>query len=129
MPASTSSKTSVASAREALATLITASMTRESSPPEAISRSGPAGTPGLGAIMNSTESPPEGPGSRSPRTTSKVASPIANEASCSRTASAKLRAATSRARRSDSTWRSSAARASPSCSVACASATSAPASS
>ena len=36
------------------ATLMIASITRESSPPEAISRSGPAGTPGFGAIMNST---------------------------------------------------------------------------
>ena len=41
-----------------------ASITRESSPPEPISRSGPGGTPGLGAIMNSTASPPEGPASR-----------------------------------------------------------------
>ena len=50
--------------RRSVATLMIASITRESSPPEAISRSGPAGTPGLGAIMNSTASPPAGPGSR-----------------------------------------------------------------
>ena len=37
-------------------TLISASITRESSPPEAMSRSGPAGTPGFGAIRNSTSS-------------------------------------------------------------------------
>ena len=41
-----------------------ASITRESSPPDPISRSGPAGTPGFGAIRNSTASPPVGPGSR-----------------------------------------------------------------
>ena len=44
----------------AWATLMIASITRESSPPEAISRSGPAGTPGFGAIRNSTASPPVG---------------------------------------------------------------------
>ena len=42
-------------------TVASASITRESSPPEPISRSGPGGTPGLGAIMNSTASPPAGP--------------------------------------------------------------------
>ena len=47
MPASTSSKTSVAGPASAAAP-ISASITRESSPPEAISRSGPAGTPGFG---------------------------------------------------------------------------------
>ena len=66
-----------------------ASITRESSPPDPISRSGPAGTPGLGAIMNSTASPPEGPASRGLRETSKVASAIARAASCSRTASSR----------------------------------------
>src|SRR3954468_5516027 len=60
MPASTSSNTSVA-APASSATLISASITRESSPPEAVSRSGPAGTPGLGAIRKSTSSPPVGP--------------------------------------------------------------------
>ena len=40
------------------ATPMSASITRDSSPPEAVSRSGPAGTPGLGAIRNSTSSPP-----------------------------------------------------------------------
>ena len=46
----------------AAATPMSASMTRESSPPEAVSRSGPAGTPGFGAIRNSTASAPVGPG-------------------------------------------------------------------
>ena len=43
------------------ATLSSASITRESSPPEAISRSGPAGIPGFGAISSSTVSAPRGP--------------------------------------------------------------------
>ena len=47
MPASTSSKTSVAGPASAAAP-ISASITRESSPPDAISRSGPAGHAGVG---------------------------------------------------------------------------------
>ena len=39
-----------------VATVMSASITRESSPPDAISRSGPGGTPGFGAIRNSTAS-------------------------------------------------------------------------
>src|SRR3954454_22465629 len=62
MPASTSSKTSVA-LPSALATPMSASMTRDSSPPDAISRSGPAGAPAFGAMRNSTASAPVGPGS------------------------------------------------------------------
>ena len=66
--------------RRGARTLMSASITRESSPPEAISRSGPAGTPGLGAIMNSTASPPDGPALALARaSTSKVASPIASD--------------------------------------------------
>ena len=57
MPASTSSNTSVGGP-PVLATAISASITRESSPPDAVSRSGAAGTPGLGAIRNSTCSAP-----------------------------------------------------------------------
>src|SRR5215217_7711388 len=49
IPASTSSKTSVRGPPPA-AMLISASITRESSPPDALSRSGAAGTPGFGAI-------------------------------------------------------------------------------
>ena len=41
--------------------LISASITRDSSPPEATSRSGPGATPGFGPIRNSTASPPAGP--------------------------------------------------------------------
>ena len=63
-PASTSSNTSVRDS-PAPATVISASITRESSPPEAVSRSGAAGTPGLGASMNSTRSAPVG--RRAPR--------------------------------------------------------------
>ena len=39
--------------------LLSASMTRESSPPEAMRRRGRAGWPGLGAIINSAVSRPE----------------------------------------------------------------------
>ena len=55
------------------ATLSSASITRDSSPPEAISRSGPAGTPGLAAIISSTVSAPRGPqpSSRGRSSTSK----------------------------------------------------------
>ena len=56
-PASTSSNTSVGGP-PVLATDISASITRESSPPDAESRTGAAGTPGLGAIRNSTCSAP-----------------------------------------------------------------------
>ena len=59
----------------ALAALMIASITRESSPPEAISRSGPGGTPGFGAIVNSTVSAPRGPGSASPRARPRSARP------------------------------------------------------
>ena len=55
-----------------LATPIRASITRESSPPEAISRSGPAGTPAFGAMRNSTASAPVGAGSRSCSAISKL---------------------------------------------------------
>ena len=58
-PASTSSKTSVRDS-PAPATVISASMTRDSSPPDAASRMGAAGTPGLGASRNSTRSAPVG---------------------------------------------------------------------
>ena len=65
MPASISSNTSSGpvppSAASPWATLSSASITRDSSPPEATSRSGPAGTPGLAAIISSTVSAPRGP--------------------------------------------------------------------
>ena len=84
IPASTSSKTSVASL-PSFAAPSSASITRESSPPEAISRTGPAGTPGFGAIRNSTASAPAGPGSsRASSETSKAASGIASSSSRSR---------------------------------------------
>ena len=63
------------------AALRIASITRESSPPEAISRTGPPGTPGFGAITNSTASPPLGPTSQPLSTTSKPACGIASVAS------------------------------------------------
>src|SRR4051794_30684624 len=56
-PASTSSKTSVGEPAPA-AKPVSASMTRESSPPEAASRSGEAGMPALVATMNSIRSAP-----------------------------------------------------------------------
>src|SRR3954462_404712 len=43
------------------ATPINASIAGDSSPPDALSRNGPAGTPGFGAMRNSTSSPPAGP--------------------------------------------------------------------
>ena len=66
MPASISSNTSRAlsaasAAGSPWATLISASMTRESSPPEATSRSGAGGLPGLAAIRISIASAPRGP--------------------------------------------------------------------
>src|SRR5271166_6036978 len=128
-PASTSSKTSVPPGEAAPATLITASITRESSPPEAISRTGAAGTPGLGAIRNSTVSAPQGPGSRSPSATSKLAPAIASSASCSPTALAKVLAAAVRAARSPSAQASSSAIARASSTPLLCSASSAPASS
>ena len=93
MPASTSSKTSVAGPASAAA-LISASITRESSPPEAMSRSGPAGTPGFGAIRNSTSSAPLGPCSaRSASRASNVAPSIARSASTATTVPARPAAA------------------------------------
>ena len=86
MPASTSSKTSVGAPAGEAATLMIASITRASSPPDAISRSAPAGTPGLGAITNSTSSPPLGPTSRLESATSKVAPASASACSSSDTA-------------------------------------------
>src|SRR5918995_4888271 len=92
-PASTSSKTSVRDS-PVPATVISASMTRESSPPEAASRIGAAGAPGLGPSMNSTRSAPAGPtSSRGSTSTSKAAFSIASAASSSRTRSASRGAA------------------------------------
>src|SRR6476646_3379647 len=98
MPASISSNTSRGPAlslplSEACATLRSASITRESSPPEAISRSGPAGRPGLAAIISSTVSAPRGPHppSRGANSTENVASGMASSASRSRTAALGLR--------------------------------------
>ena len=48
---------------------------RDISPPDAVSRSGAAGTPGFGAIANSTRSAPAGPSS------SRGSSEISNAAS------------------------------------------------
>ena len=59
-PASTSSNTSVRDS-PAPATVISASITRDSSPPDAASRIGAAGTPGFGASISSTRSAPVGP--------------------------------------------------------------------
>ncbi len=128
MPASTSSNTSVAPP-DSLATPISASITRETSPPEAMSRSGPAGTPGLAAIRNSTTSAPVGPGSRSCSATAKLAPSMASDASRSRTDSASAGPAASRAACSSSDTLPSATRASSSAAVASSSASSAPASS
>src|SRR4051812_40112880 len=128
MPASTSSKTSVA-LPSALATPISASMTRDSSPPDAISRSGPAGTPAFGAMRNSTASAPDGPGSRDSSATSKLAPAIARSASRSRTAAANRGAASARAADSSAARCSSSDRAASSSAIARSSATSAPASS
>ena len=128
MPASTSSNTSVASA-PSWATPMSASMTRESSPPEAISRSGPAGTPALGAMRNSTESAPAGPGSRSCRAISKLAPSMASSARRSRTARASRGAAFARVARSAPAAVAWSARAASSSAMPRSSATSAPASS
>ena len=69
-------------------------MTRDSSPPEAVSRSGAAGTPAFGASMSSTRSAPVGPtSSRGSRRTSKAAPSMARASSSSRTRSASRGAA------------------------------------
>ena len=85
--------------RPRAATPISASITRESSPPDAVSRSGPAGTPGLGAIRNSTSSAPVAakPPSRGVSETANSAPSIASAASRSRTACASSAPAASRA--------------------------------
>ena len=61
MPASISSNTIVSPP----ATAAIASATRESSPPEAVSATGPNGSPAFGRIRNTTSSAPVAPGSRS----------------------------------------------------------------
>src|SRR5258705_536871 len=100
MPASISSNTRSPgpSPPRSAATPVSASITRESSPPEAMSRSGPSGTPGLGAMRNSIASSPAGPrASRGVSTTSKLAPSIASSASRLRTAAASLGPAAPRA--------------------------------
>ena len=106
-PASTSSNTTVGEPSTEVAMLISASITRDSSPPEATSRSGPGATPGFGPIRNSTESPPAGPKrasgpspalGRSSITTSNVASAIASSPSSAHTAFASAPAALAAAR-------------------------------
>ena len=84
-PASTSSKINVP-APPAPATVISASITRDSSPPDAVSRTGAAGTPGLGASMNSTRSAPPAPiSSRGSSSTANDAPSIARKASSATT--------------------------------------------
>ena len=82
MPASISSKTSVVPRRRC-ARPVSASITRESSPPEAASRSGETGIPGFVATRNSTVSAPFAPkpsGCGSSATSSRAPS-IASSAS------------------------------------------------
>ena len=62
-------------------------MTRESSPPDAISRSGAAGTPAFGASIISTASAPAGPPRSRSAATSKLAPSIVSSASAAVTAS------------------------------------------
>ena len=74
------------------ATVISASITRESSPPDAASRIGAAGTPWLGASMNSTRSAPLAPtSSLGSSTTSNDAPSIASDDSSSTTRFARRR--------------------------------------
>src|SRR5205807_2354724 len=79
MPASISSNTIVSPP----ATAAIASAMRESSPPEAVSATGPNGRPRLGRIMNATSSTPVGLGSRS--RSSATNSPSPRPMSCSST--------------------------------------------
>ena len=101
-PASTSSNTTVGEPSTAVATLISASITRDSSPPEAISRSGPGGHAGVRAdqeLDGVAPAAPNGPAaprrrSAAPRPrTSNVASAIASSASSAHTAFASAPAA------------------------------------
>ena len=59
IPMSTSSKMSVGTLSTSDSTVLIASMTRESSPPEATFTSGLSGSPGLAERRNSTESTPD----------------------------------------------------------------------
>ncbi len=61
MPASTSSNTSVGMRSPSTRMVLSASMMRESSPPDAILASGFGSSPGFGEIRNSTRSAPRGP--------------------------------------------------------------------
>src|SRR5947209_4074342 len=91
IPASISSNTSSGCAADPpagpsawpCAMLSSASITRESSPPEAISRNGPAGRPAFGASVNSTVSAPRAPppSTRASIRAAKRASGIASSAS------------------------------------------------
>ena len=71
MPASISSNTIVSPP----ATAAIASAMRESSPPEAVSATGPNGSPAFGRIRNRTSSAPVAPGSRSASSTWNSPSP------------------------------------------------------
>ena len=87
MPASTSSNTSVVSRAEALRD----AHDREHHPRElAAGGDLPQRAGGHAGVGRDREldacPPPEGPGSRSPRSTSKLAAPMASDSSCSRTA-------------------------------------------
>src|SRR3984957_1461709 len=104
MPASISSNTSSgatsrAAAGSLSATLISASMIRDSSPPDATSRNGASAPPALAAICISIESAPRGPqpSGRGPSSISNRASGIDSSASRSRTAAASPGAAARRA--------------------------------
>ena len=93
MPASISSKTSVSPP----ATTASASATRESSPPDAVSATGPKGMPGLGRIRKTASSRPLGPGSRSFSSTRNSPSPMPTPSRFSATATANGSAAAVRA--------------------------------
>ena len=83
MPMSTSSKTSVGTRSTSARAVLSASITRESSPPEATRASGRGSTPGLADSRNSARSTPRS--SARQRRPSSVSRPAGSSSRCNRT--------------------------------------------
>src|SRR5215470_10303527 len=113
MPASTSSKTSVGSSSDSAPAARIASITRDSSPPDATLASGAGTSPGLAENRISTSSAPSAATSwRDTRRASKTAPPRRRPLSSSVTARVSRSAASARRSVSSAAARSSSARAS-----------------
>ena len=121
-PASTSSNTNVGTGSAPANTTSMASMTRDSSPPEAPLCSGSGGAPGCAASLISTSSAPYGPGSSSSASTAVsdacgMASSVSSAVTSAANRSAACERIAVRSAASDPTWVASSASSSASAGI------------